>query len=91
MEQALSFTSSNLDRFAREDSEKVWKDVSISSKIPIDTLSRLAVELLWVSCKLNVMINHMRSAMGYMQIDFDRDVQIYEMEMQRGEREANGN
>jgi hypothetical protein len=89
MSQAISFTSKNLKRINDEGDEKVWKEVRFAGDVPIDTLSRLGVELLWMANKLNVQINQTRSAMGYMQVNFEREAIAYDLEVEAGRKEAN--
>jgi hypothetical protein len=39
--------------------------------------------------KLNVQINQTRSAMGYMQVNFEREAIAYDLEVEAGRKEAN--
>ena len=89
MQEAVTFTSKNLDRIGDRDDEKTWKGTRINKKVPIDTLTNLGTELHWMSMRLNIHINAYRRAMGLKTIDFERDAKIYDTEVRRGEKSIN--
>lgn len=89
MQDAMNFTSKNLERIASKDDEKTWKGVRISRKMPMDTLTNLGVELHWMSMKLNTYINAYRKITGYKTVDFQREAIEYDLKIESGERDIN--
>ena len=86
MQEAVIFTSKNLERVSDRDDEKTWKGTRIKKIVSIDTVTNLGTELHWMSMRLNIHINAYRRALGLKTIDFERDAKIYDTEVRRGEK-----
>jgi hypothetical protein len=89
MQDAMNFTSKNLDRIASSNDEKTWKDVRIRRTVPLDTLTNLGIELHWMSMKLNTYINAYRKITGYKTVDFQREAIEYDLKVEKGDKDIN--
>ena len=80
MGDAINFTAANLDRISASDDPKTWESTRLKRDVPIDTLTDLAIQLVWFANKFALQVNAIRQVMGYLHVDWNVESGKYEKE-----------